>query len=139
MEAVDSTMKQVEPVMKDLEPHVAQMHTKFNDTVQWLIAQIGTGMQAAARQVPALAPHVATHGTLAAKITAYAILTLPLGSIVLLIYFAVVRRMSVLLLKLEYALLFLLLGVVAAVSALAFVTKKDPIAQLRAGSIEKYT
>ena len=49
-----------------------------------------------------------------------------------MIFFAVIRRISILLLKIEYCALFILLGMVIAVAAMSLATKEDPIAEMRA-------
>merc|ERR1719171_2441147 len=55
-----------------------------------------------------------------------------------MVFFAVVRRISLVLLKLEYTALFLLLGIVLAFTSTAIATGQDPIAQLRATTPESY-
>ena len=49
-----------------------------------------------------------------------------------------IRRVSTLLLKLEYTVLFVLLGLVLAISGMALATKADPLSQLRTQAPESY-
>lgn len=119
-------------------PHIDTAKECFTMCVEFLTIKISLGLAELAKQVPAFEPHFKAHGEKAALFGAMSILLVPLGALGLLVYLAIVRRMSHLLAKLEYSLLFLLLGGVATIVALAFVTAKDPLALLRVGVPSQY-
>lgn len=124
----------VDTYAQSLEPHVETAKGHFTWTHSWLTEKLKLGLTEAAKSVPAIAPHI----EVASKIGAHVTLLLPVGVVSLFVFFAIIRRVSIMLLKLEYALLFVLLGMVMSFVATSFVTNQDPIAMLRSTSPETY-
>jgi hypothetical protein len=120
--------------MEAAEPHVETVRQNFNFGLNFLTEKIQAILKEVAKSVPAIAPHT----DIAAKISAHVILLAIPAAITLFVVFGIVRRMSLVLLKLEYTVLFTLLGVVFAFASIAFVTKLDPIAKLRTAAPDTY-
>jgi len=114
-------------VLEAAAPHIETASGHFTSTQVWLESQITVGLVEASKSVPEIKPHT----SLAAKILSKGVVVLPFAILALIIYLAIVRRVTSLMLKLEYMTLFVLLGVVLSITTLAFVTDKDPIAALK--------
>jgi len=124
----------IDAATKAAEPHIVTAKEHFRFSLGWLTTKLTAGLTEAAVHVPAIKPHVA----LVAKIGAHCILIAPFALLGLFVFFAVIRRFSLLLLKLEYTVLFVLLGLVLAVSGMALATKSDPLSALRGASMDSY-
>jgi len=124
----------IDSYAQSADPHVETAKAHFTWTLSWLTEKLQVGLTEASKSVPAISPHI----EVASKIAAHVVLLLPVGAASLVVFFAIIRRVSILLLKLEYALLFVLLGLVMSFCATSFVTNQDPIAKLRSTSPETY-
>jgi len=131
---LEAVQPHYEAVVQASEPHVKTAKEHFHFSLTWLSTKLEAGLTEAAVHVPAIKPHV----SFAAKVGAHLVLLAPFALIALFVFFALIRRVSNLLLKLEYTVLFVLLGLVLAISAMALATKSDPLAQLRTGAPESY-